>query len=77
MEKGVFGYKVSAVNRDAIIEIREMAEKKPLDVFLVKPALLSDAPDPLSHWQIGAVLFQNVTASVPDLVIIISGVRLR
>ena len=35
MEKGVSGYKVSAANRDAIIEIREMAEKKQFDVLLV------------------------------------------
>ncbi len=35
MEKGVSGYKVSAANRDAIIEIREMAEKKKFDVLLV------------------------------------------
>ena len=35
MEKGISGYKVSAANRDAIIEIREMAEKKQFDVLLV------------------------------------------
>ena len=35
MEKGVSGYKVSAANRDAIIEIREMAAKKQFDVLLV------------------------------------------
>nr|MBQ4458145.1 recombinase family protein [Clostridia bacterium] len=35
MEKGVSGYKVSATKRDAIIEIREMAEKKQFDVLLV------------------------------------------
>ena len=35
MEKGVFGYKVSASNRDVIIEIREMAERKEFDVLLV------------------------------------------
>ena len=35
MEKGVSGYKVSAANRDAIIEIREMAEQKQFDVLLV------------------------------------------
>ena len=35
MEKGVSGYKVSAAKRDAIIEIREMAEKKQFDVLLV------------------------------------------
>ncbi len=35
MEKGVSGYKVSAANRDAIIEIREMASKKQFDVLLV------------------------------------------
>ena len=35
MEKGVSGYKVSAANRDAIIEIREMAEKKQFDILLV------------------------------------------
>ena len=35
MEKGVSGYKVSAADRDAIIEIRDMAEKKQFDVLLV------------------------------------------
>ena len=35
MEKGISGYKVSAAKRDAIIEIREMAEKKQFDVLLV------------------------------------------
>ena len=35
LEKGISGYKVSAANRDAIIEIREMAEKKQFDVLLV------------------------------------------
>lgn len=35
MEKGVSGYKVSASKRDAILEIREMAEKKLFDVLLV------------------------------------------
>ena len=35
MEKGISGYKVSASKRDAIIEIREMAEKKQFDVLLV------------------------------------------
>ena len=35
MEKGVSGYKVSANDRDAIIEIRAMAEKKMFDVLLV------------------------------------------
>ena len=35
MEKGVSGYKVSAAKRDAIIELREMAEKKQFDVLLV------------------------------------------
>ena len=35
MEKGVSGYKVSASNRDVIIEIREMAERKEFDVLLV------------------------------------------
>ena len=35
MEKGVSGYKVSATNRDAIIEIRELAERKKFDVLLV------------------------------------------
>jgi len=34
MEKGVSGYKVSAAKRDAIIEIREMAEKKQFDIPL-------------------------------------------
>jgi len=35
MEKGVSGYKVSADKRDAIVEIRAMAEKKMFDVLLV------------------------------------------
>ncbi len=35
LEKGVSGYKVSANKRDAIIEIRAMAEKKMFDVLLV------------------------------------------
>lgn len=35
LEKGVSGFKVSAKNRDAIIEIRSMAEKKMFDVLLV------------------------------------------
>lgn len=35
MEKGVSGYKVSAKDRDIIVEIREMAEKKQFDVLLV------------------------------------------
>ena len=35
MEKGVSGYKVSAKNRDIIVEIREMAERKQFDVLLV------------------------------------------
>ena len=35
MEKGVSGYKMSATKRDAIIEIREMAEKKKFDILLV------------------------------------------
>ena len=35
MEKGVSGYKVSANKRDAILEIRTMAEKKMFDVLLV------------------------------------------
>ncbi len=35
MEKGISGYKVSAANRDAIIEIREMAERKQFDILLV------------------------------------------
>ena len=35
MEKGVSGYKVSANDRDIIIEIRELAEKKRFDVLLV------------------------------------------
>ena len=34
-EKGVSGFKVSAAKRDAIIEIRSMAEKKMFDVLLV------------------------------------------
>ena len=35
MEKGVAGYKVSANDRDIIVEIREMAEQKQFDVLLV------------------------------------------
>lgn len=35
MEKGVSGYKVSANDRDIIVEIREMAERKEFDVLLV------------------------------------------
>ena len=35
MEKGISGYKVSATKRDAILEIRTMAEKKQFDVLLV------------------------------------------
>ncbi len=35
MEKGVSGYKVSATKRDAIMEIRSMAEKKQFDILLV------------------------------------------
>ena len=35
MEKGVSGYKVSANKRDAILEIRALAEKKKFDVLLV------------------------------------------
>ena len=35
MEKGVSGYKVSASKRDAIQEIRTLAEKKKFDVLLV------------------------------------------
>lgn len=35
MEKGVSGYKVSASKRDAIQEIRSLAEKKKFDVLLV------------------------------------------
>ena len=35
MEKGVSGYKVSANDRDIIVEIREMAERKQFDVLLV------------------------------------------
>ena len=34
-EKGVSGYKVSANDRDIIVEIREMAERKEFDVLLV------------------------------------------
>ncbi len=34
-EKGVSGYKVSAKNRDAIIDLREAAERKEFDVLLV------------------------------------------
>ena len=35
MEKGVSGYKVSASKRDALIELRSMAEQKLFDVLLV------------------------------------------
>lgn len=35
LEKGVSGFKISAEKRDAIIEIRSMAEKKQFDVLLV------------------------------------------
>ncbi len=35
VEKGVSGYKVSADNRDAIIELREAAEKHEFDILLV------------------------------------------
>lgn len=35
VEKGVSGYKVSAENRDAILDIRVLAEKKKFDVLLV------------------------------------------
>lgn len=35
MEKGVSGYKVSANDRDIIVEIREMAARKEFDVLLV------------------------------------------
>lgn len=35
LEKGVSGYKVSASKRDAILEIRAMAERKQFDVLLV------------------------------------------
>ena len=35
LEKGISGFKVSAQKRDAIIEIRTMAEKKQFDVLLV------------------------------------------
>ena len=35
LEKGVSGFKVSANKRDAILEIRQMAEKKQFDVLLV------------------------------------------
>ncbi len=35
MEKGVSGYKVSASDRDVIVEIREMAARKEFDVLLV------------------------------------------
>ena len=35
MEKGVSGYKVSVMDRDAIQEIRNLAEKKKFDVLLV------------------------------------------
>lgn len=35
LEKGISGYKVSATKRDAILEIRQMAERKEFDVLLV------------------------------------------
>ena len=35
LEKGVSGFKVSTDKRDAIIEIRQMAERKQFDVLLV------------------------------------------
>ena len=35
LEKGVSGFKISAEKRDAIIEIRQMAEKKQFDILLV------------------------------------------
>ena len=35
MEKGVSGYKISAQKRDAIQEMRAMAERKEFDVLLV------------------------------------------
>ena len=35
MEKGVSGYKVSAKDRDIIVEIREMAQRKEFDILLV------------------------------------------
>ena len=35
MEKGVSGYKVSASKRDAIVQMRTMAERKEFDVLLV------------------------------------------
>ena len=35
LEKGISGYKVSASKRDAILEIRQMAERKEFDVLLV------------------------------------------
>ena len=35
LEKGVSGFKVSASKRDAIQEIRQMAEKKEFDILLV------------------------------------------
>lgn len=44
VEKGVSGYKVSAENRDAILDIRALAEKKKFDVgqLLIKNLLLKD-----------------------------------
>ncbi len=35
MEKGVSGYKISAKDRDVIVEIQEMAIRKEFDVLLV------------------------------------------
>lgn len=35
LEKGISGYKVSAAKRDAILEIRQMAERKEFEVLLV------------------------------------------
>ena len=34
-EKGISGYKVSATKRDAIIDLREAAERKEFDVLLI------------------------------------------
>ncbi len=35
VENGVSGYKVSAENRDAILDIRALAEKKKFDILLM------------------------------------------
>ncbi len=54
MEKSISGYKVSAAKRDAIIEIREMVEKKQFDVLLVfmfdRPGRKEDETPFLVKW---------------------------